>query len=52
MANICGLEHNKWECRVLIGQFAWLKALWTPVCNVVRFERIRNDDSRTLHVLN
>ena len=22
-----GLEHNKWECRVLIGQFTWLKTL-------------------------
>ena len=28
-----------------------VKNLVDPVCNVVRFERSRNDDSRTLHVL-
>ena len=33
----------------MIGPFAWLKTLLTHVCNVVRFERTRNDDNRTLY---
>ena len=30
---------------------AWLNTRYTGVCSVIRFERSRNDDSKTLHVL-
>ena len=33
----------------MIGQFAWLKALWTHVCNVVRFETLSEHYHEILH---
>ena len=41
------LEHNQSECRILIGQLAWLKTRYTCASGLVRFERSENDDSRT-----
>ena len=35
----------------MIGHVTWSKIWQTVVCSVVRFERGRNDDSRTSHVL-